>query len=229
MYFAQWASLHVVLQYRKAKTLSQKQFGEVLNPSLKVNRSDCLSEKLYSMSVYLIRSLEAIRISVRLSVCQSVCPYGVYTSDCLSVCPSVRISVYLIGSLSACPYICPFVCLPVHLSLYLSVCMFDCLSVSAVYPYVCLFDWLSVSISISVCLSVWLSICPNIYLSVSHMSPLYHLSLSHLGRKGVPPSFVGPKVLIKKILRPEMEKWQMNPSAQLLVLWKSQTKILNWI
>ena len=150
----------------KAKTLSQKQFGEVLNPSLKVNRSDCLSEKLYSMSVYLIRSLEAIRISVRLSVCQSVCPYGVYTSDCLSVCP----------------YICLFDWFSVRLPVYLSVCLSACPSVII---SVCLYVWLSIcQCSISICLFVWLVICQYKYIRLFvcltvHLSEYISVCLSH--------------------------------------------------
>ena len=109
--------------------------------------------------------------------------------DYLSVCPSVRLSVflylYLYLSLSLSLSIYLSVCLStylstylpiylsVNLSVYLSICLSVCLSVR---PSVCLYLYLSLSLPLylSICLSVYLptylsihpSIHPSIYRSI---------------------------------------------------------------
>ncbi len=113
-------------------------------------------EAIYRLQLY----LTAEGLSVRQSVCLSVCMYGLY------IYMSVRPSVCLYGLyiyMSVCPSVCLSVCMA-----YISTCLSVRLSVCMAYISTCLSVCLCIYISVclSVCLSIYLSVCLSVYLCI---------------------------------------------------------------
>ncbi len=106
------------------------------------------------------------------------------------LCPSVRLSVSVFVSVSACLF-CPTVCLSVPVCLCLSVCLSIRLSVClSDYPSVCLFVCLSVCLSVFLCLSFFLSPNPLSWLAWRgrSSSPRSRLCGTPPARPRVPPA-----------------------------------------